>query len=489
MRAGFGLRRLVLALAVSWSAAMAAPASEASKGLRAGADRTDITPELGVLIVGSFSPTPATHVRDPLFVRTLVLDDGKTRLAFAIVDNVGLPKHVCDEAKRIIAEKTGLPKTHVLISATHTHSGGSVRDNPIGANEEIKDPNKPIDLAPYPKFVASRIADSVRNAIHRLEPAKIGWGVGSDGTHVFNRRWHVKSEENRRNPFGGVDTVRMNPPSKADELIKPAGPTDPEICFVSVQAANGRPIAVLANYSLHYVGGIPIGAISGDYFGVFDRKLGEMLGADRDDPPFVAMMSNGTSGNINNINFRDRGPAMKPYEKMTKVGNAVAAEVFRVYQTIEHKESVTLDARYEEITLKARRPTPEMVAYANKVLAKPAGEKPWHPNEKTYAQSVVRAVNVPEETRVPLQAFRIGELGIAATPVETFVEVGLELKAKQPLKKAFTISIANGSFGYMPTPEQHKLGGYESWLGTNRLETDASTKMLERLLGMLGEMK
>jgi len=488
-RARFSFWRATLISAFVASAAIAAEKAPAT-GLRAGADRTDITPQLGVLIVGSFSPTPATHVHDPLFVRTLVLDDGTTRIAFAIVDNVGLPKPVCDEAKRIITEKTGLPKSHVLISATHTHSGGSARENPVGAVEEVRDGTSgPIELAPYPKFIAQRIADSVRNAIHRLEPAKIGWGVGSDGAHVFNRRWYVKSEENRRNPFGGVDTVRMNPPSKADELIKPAGPTDPEICFVSVQAKDGRPIAVLANYSLHYVGGVPIGAISGDYFGVFDRRLGEMLGADRSETPFVAMMSNGTSGNINNINFRNRGPAMAPYEKMTKVANAVAAEVFRVYQSIEHKDAVTLDVRYDEIALKPRKPTPEMVAYATQVLAKAPGEKPWHGNEKTYAQSVLRAENAPEEARVPLQAFRIGDLAIGATPVETFVEAGLELKAKQPLAKAFTISIANGSFGYMPTAEQHKLGGYESWLGTNRLEVDASAKMVARLLGMMGEMK
>jgi neutral ceramidase len=88
-----------------------------------------------------------------------------------------------------------------------------------------------------------------------------------------------------------------------------------------------------------------------------------------------------------------------------------------------------------------------------------------------------------------LQAFRIGDLGIAATPIETFVEVGLEMKAKTPFARTFTISIANGSFGYMPTPEQHKLGGYETWLGTNRVEFEAAPKMIARLLAMLKEMK
>jgi hypothetical protein len=282
----------------------------------------------------------------------------------------------------------------------------------------------------------------------------------------------------------------MNPPSnKPEELLKPAGPTDPGISFLSVQAKSGRPIALFANYSLHYVGGVPIGVISGDYFGVFDRRIGEMLGAERSDPPFVGVMSNGTSGDINNINFRHRGPAMAPYEKMNRVANAVAAEVYRVYQTIQHQDWVKLDARYDEIALAPRRPTPEMVTHAKKVLEKPATEKPWHVNEKTYARSVLRAVDAPGELQVPLQAFRIGELGIAATPIETFVEVGLEIKAKSPFAQAFTISIANGAFGYMPTVAQHQLGGYESWLGTNRVELEAAPKMVTRLLAMMQEMR
>lgn len=466
-------------------------ADEAKREFRAGADRADITPELGVLIVGSFNPTPATQVHDPLYARTLVLDDGTTRIAFVLVDSVGLPRVICDEAKRLIAERSKLPKSHVLIAATHSHSAGSARGRSDSATEEIWDgftSDRPA-FTTYQSFLARRIADSVANAIARLEPARIGWGAGQDETHVFNRRWYVKSEENRHNPFGGVDTVRMNPPSNPDELIKPAGPVDPEIAFLSVQAKNGRPIALLANYSLHYVGGIPIGVISGDYFGVFDQRLGEMLESSRSDPPFVGIMSNGTSGNINNINFRVRGPAMAPYEKMRRVGNAVAAEVYRVYQTLPHQDWVKLDARYDEIPLAPRRATPEMVAYARKVLARPAGEKPWQTNEKTYANRVLASVNAPAEVRVPLQAFRIGELGIAATPIETFVEVGLEIKAKTPFARSFTISIANGSYGYMPTPEQHKLGGYESWLGTNRVEPEASVKMVARLLAMLQEMR
>lgn len=467
-------------------------AAEEKREFRAGATRVDITPPLGILIVGNFNPGPAKDVHDPLYARALVLDDGTTKIAFVVVDNVGVPQVICDEAKKIITEKTGIPKSHVVISSTHTHSGGSARERSDTKAEEIRDGfNKKLPpLTEYQNLLVSRIADSVRIAVNRLEPARIGWGFGNDPTHVFNRRWYVKSEAVRRNPFGGVDTVRMNPPANSDELIKPAGPTDPEIGFLSVQNTKGRPIALFANYSLHYVGGIPQGVISGDYFGVFDQRIGELLGANKSDPPFIGIMSNGTSGDINNVNFRQRGPGMAPYEKMHRVANAVAAEVYRAYQSIAHQDWVKLDARYEEISLKPRKPTPEMVAYAKKILARPAGAKTsWHSNEVTYSRSVIRAADAPQDLLVPIQAFRVGDLGIAATPIETLVEIGLEIKAKTPFTKAFTISIANAAYGYLPTVEQHKLGGYETWLGTNRVELEAAPKMVTRILSMMQEMR
>ena len=128
------------------------------------------------------------------------------------------------------------------------------------------------------------------------------------------------------NPFGEQDQVKMNPPRGSADLVKPAGPTDPQVCVVSVQTAAGKPLAVLANYSLHYVGDVGPGHVSADYYGVFCDKLQQMLGADRQDPPFVAMLSNGTSGNINNIDFLH---AAKPGPKYSKI-NQVADDIAKV---------------------------------------------------------------------------------------------------------------------------------------------------------------
>jgi hypothetical protein len=95
----------------------------------------------------------------------------------------------------------------------------------------------------------------------------------------------------------------------------------------------------------------------------------------------------------------------------------------------------------------------------------------------------------PETTKIPVQAIRIGDVCIGTMPVEVFTEIGLEFKQKCPQQPAFMVELANGSFGYLPSPRQHKLGGYETWLGTSRLVPEASDKLLAELLSMAQELK
>jgi hypothetical protein len=74
-------------------------------------------------------------------------------------------------------------------------------------------------------------------------------------------------------------------------------------------------------------------------------------------------------------------------------------------------------------------------------------------------------------------------------PCEAFAEIGLEFKRRSPVKQAFMVELAHAYLGYLPTPRHFALGGYETWLGTNRLEPQASVKMMDHLLEMAAEMK
>jgi neutral ceramidase len=480
----------ILRLSLASCFAVAVCAAAQPRVFKAGAATTNITPFLGDGIVGGWSTPPATHIHDELHARCLVLDDGTTKLGFVIIDSVSVNREVLEEAKRQIAAATGLKRENLMMSATHTHSATSARGaTAFAAPSSMSDTNGPAaKLDDYQTFLARRIADGVRRALNNLEPARIGWGAGQVPGHQFNRRWLLKDDKTLGNPFGGQDRAVMNPGNRPD-LLKPAGPTNPEVYFISVESTAGRPIALLANYWLHYVGGVGETAISADYFGVFCDRIQQLLGADRQEPPFVGMLSNGPCGDVNNINFAAPREKHAPYEKMRIVAHDVAQEVMRVRKTIQHHEWVELKAAAGELTLKMRHPTPELVARAKQILARPATAASVLSKEVIYADRTMAATKWPETLSIPLQAFRIGEVGISAIPFEVFTETGLELKARSPIKHHFTIELANGGYGYLPTPEQHKLGGYETWLGTNRVEEEASTKIVTKLLELLEKVK
>jgi hypothetical protein len=198
-------------------------------------------------------------------------------------------------------------------------------------------------------------------------------------------------------------------------------------------------------------------------------------------------MSNGTSGNINNINFRGPAVRMQPYEKMRIVAGRVAAEAVRVRESIKHREWVPLSAAWSELGLGVRRPTADEVNRAEAILA--SAKRPLTTLEEIYAGETMQMSRYPAEVPVALQALRIGELAVTAIPCEVFVEIGLELKQRSPIKPLFTISLANGYNGYLPTPEHHALGGYETWRAkSSYLETGASSRITERLLTMLSDL-
>jgi len=470
----------LLALAVALTSLAIQTAAAEAGPLKAGAATSNITPQLGGKIVGGFKPFPATHIHDELHARCLVLDNGETRIALVVCDLLGLHRKVSDEARRMIQEETNIPRENVLISATHTHSGVSA----LGGNRfKIEQ-----DLDDYQQFIARRIADGVRCAINLLRPAEIAWGTVDIPEHVFNRRWFMRPGTMPPNPFGTTDLVKMNPPAGSPNLVEPAGPTDPGLSFLAVREPEGRPIALYAAYSLHYVGGVGPGHISADYFAMFCNELSRLQDADHQDPPYVAMMANGTSGDINNINFREPRPRKAAYEQMRYVAHDVARKVHSALAGLKYSGDVVLASRYREPMIGTRRPTQDQIAWAKETLKNaPEDRQDWNLSA-IYADRVMQLIDAPETTAVPLQVLRVGPATIGTMPNEIFCEIGLEFKERSELKPAFLVSIAHGYLGYLPTPRHHDLGGYETWISTNRLERDASVKMLNELIEMTKEL-
>jgi neutral ceramidase len=451
--------------------------AEVKPGLRAGAYAMDVTPEyFPISVNGGMADRQAQSAHDPLHARCLVLDDGQIKLAIVVVDSCMIPRELVENAKAKAAAKTGIPTSNMLISATHTHTAPTV------GGVFQSEPDKR-----YVAYLTDKIAAGIEKAASNMVPAAVGWGVEQEPSQLFNRRWRMKPGTIGPDPFGNTtDRVKMNPGIQNPALVEPAGPIDPDVSVLSVQTLEGRPLALLANYSLHYVGDLP--PLSADYFGVFAEKIGPMIGADDKEPRFVGILSNGTSGDVNNINFREPARKTLPGERCRTVAEIVAVAAKKAHAKATHRTNITLAVAEKDIKLGVRKPSAVEIQRAKDILAK-VGERVLQGLEEVYARETVLLADYPNQVPIKLQAMRIGELGIVAIPCEVFTEIGLTIKAKSPLKPTFTIELANGYNGYLPTPEQHKLGGYETWRArSSYLEVNASEAITTTVLDLLNQV-
>jgi len=482
MKTGTSRRRFLGAglagLATGWAArttraAEAPDRPETKKTLRAGAAMVDATPrKFPVIVNGGVAERTADRVVDPLHVRCLVLDDGTGPLAIATVDNCMVPRALLDRAKETARRATGIATERMLISATHTHSAPSV----VGCLGSDCDEH-------YAAFLPGRIAAAIEAAHRNLVPARIGWAMGEDPTNVFCRRFLMKPGTALTNRFSDKrnDRAQMNPGYRNPNAVRPTGRPDPQVAVLSVQTPEGRPVALLSNYSTHYVGSP---AVSADYFAVFAKRIGQLIGAGNDAPPFIGMMSNGTSGDANCCNFLE---APRPFDRFT-VAEDVAQAALEAYKTIRHHDGVPIAMREKLLELKVRMPTKQEVAEAKEFIKTFAGRKPRNWIE-VYARETVLLDAMPPIRELKLQAIRIGDLGITAIPNEVFSATGLAIKAASPLKPTFNISLANGGEGYLPPPDQHELGGYTTWRArTSCLEVEAEPKIRAAVLGLLEDI-
>lgn len=438
---------------------------------QAGAYAVDVTPtNFPVLINGGFLAASASKVTDALHARCLVLDDGATRVGFCVIDSCLIPREFCDEAKVLIQRATGLPGDRIMIAATHSHSAPSIMQV-LGTPE---DPN-------YPRFLLARVVEGFRQAVGRLQPARIGWAIKPVPELTHTRIWIRRPDRLEENPFG-ERTVRanMHPGYLNPDVIGPSGPSDPDLSLVSIQSLSGQPIAVMANYAMHYYGAVPISA---DYFGRFAERLRVLVGGDRNESPFVGIMSQGYSGDQH---WMDYGRAQTP-SNINEYADKLAQIAHEMCQRIAYHDWLPVRMLDKDLPLPVRLPDEARTAWARQVVKNVAGRLPRTLPEVYAAEQLW--LNENPVMNVKLQAWRIGDLGMTAVSGEVFAITSLKLKAQSPLQPLVNIEVANGEHGYIPPPEHHLLGSYNTWAcRTAGLEMGAEPKIVDALLGMLEDL-
>lgn len=419
--------------------------------LQAGAAQVDITPPLGITLAGSFRPRYAEDVHDSLYAKAVVLDNGSSRIAMVALDLISILRQDVVKIRAQVAESVEIPPENVMIGCTHTHTGPSPRSTHAVQREEA-----------YMEWLITRVADSIRLAVRRLQPARIAAGQGEQHDISFCRRYRMRD-----------GSVRMNPGKGNPDILEAVSPIDPAVGVLYVEDLESRPLAVVAQFSLHYVGTDNSNAISADYYGHFAAAMRRHLGEG-----CIPLLLNGTSGQINNVNPFDPHQA-RGDEQARRVATALAGEVLKVMGRLRTNDSAVVAAKVVPIQLSRKRVTSEDVAIAKQIIAgnDPSPDKgPFsyvvgqsipEALRPIYAEHVVRLADMPTSINTEVQALRIGDSAWVALPGEIFVEIGLAIKQSSPAADTFVVGLANDSLGYIATDRAlTQEGGYETWAGT-----------------------
>lgn len=400
--------------------------------IKCGSAELVITPSLGLMIPGQFAVKLAAGIKDDLYAKAIVFDDGENKIAMVVLDVIGISEAMTAKIRKRINESTAIPEKNIMISATHTHTGA------------------PTDMKLYSslpdedtiKHLCYKAADAAILAHKNMKEVNIGYGVGYEYDVGFNRRFIMKDGKAATNP--GVN----NP-----NIVKHAAPVDASVNVIRVDYECGKPLAVMVNYACHLdvVGGFEYSA---DYPSEMSKIIKNALGND-----VVVLFFNGCCGDINHIDFTGNHK-VEPKEHYKKMGRILAGDVIAIREKISYLSEVKVNADNKIITCSRRQPTKEQVSESIELLKSDISVV-----QKTYAEAYIKLSNNPILTRdIEIQALKIGDVGITAYPSETFTEIGLAIKESSPFKNNFTIELANGCCGYVSTKKALDEGGYETKL-------------------------
>jgi hypothetical protein len=387
------------------------------------------------------------------------------------------PRPLLDDAKARAASRTGIRADRMLISATHTHSAPSS----MGCLGTDADEN-------YIPFLREKLVEAIAAAEANLEPAQVGWGVADAGEFTALRRWIRRPDRIAEDPFGNP-TVRANMHAARgglDDVTGESGPEDPDLSLIAIRSRDGRPLAVLANFSMHYFGDQ---ALSADYFGLFAEGLKARLAPEDAEgkPPFVGIMSHGCSGDIWRRDYRKPEGSQGEHHTIESYAEGLLDIAIDALQRVTYREDVDLAMAEARLNLRYRVPDKQRLEWAQRVVDEMGDRLPQNTTEVYAREQLI--LHERQSTEIVVQALRIGEIAIATTPNETYALTGLKIKAQSPLPQTMVIELANGGDGYIPPPEQHLLGGYNTWPARSAgLEVQAEPKITATALELLEQV-
>lgn len=409
---------------------------------RAGRAAVVITPPVGTPMAGYYALRRATGTHDDLHAKALVLEAQGVRVALVACDLVNLPPAITSRARQLASEQSGIPTTHIMLSATHSHTGPLLPGE--GRREAAYGGEDPLTRQ-YAEQLPGRIAEAVVKATRDLQPARLFYAQGSEGSVSFNRRFHMKD-----------GTVGWNPGKLNPNIVRAAGPIDPALPLLYAETPDGKPLATYVNFALHLdtVGGTEFSA---DYPHTLASLLGRVKG-----PDMLTLFTIGAAGNVNHLDVRSAVP-QKGHGEAARIGGVLAGEVLKAYTRLRPVTAETVRVRSEMVTLE-----PASLAAGDVERAQAVAARVGTPQNPLFLDTVFafKALDVAaREGRAYLaevQVIALGdEVAWVALPGEVFTELGQAIRRDSLFRHTFVVTLAHGPTTYFPDEPAFAQGNYE----------------------------
>ena len=430
--------------------------------LSVGFARVNITPMMGIGIVGYFVPRFAEGVLDELYINALALEAGGEKAVLLTLDNCGIGREVAMDFVASISKAVGIPEEAIVLHCTHTHTAPPLIDPdmpaPLNGDFESVDPGKE---KAYYEFVRTRLCDAAQFALADLKRAKMGYGIGEAPNIAFVRRFPMRDGSVQTNP--GVDNPNID---------HPIGDVDERVNVLRFDREADS--IVLVNFGNHpdVVGG---NLISGDWPALTRDVVEKVLDHTK------CLVCNGAQGDVNHVNVHPRGGYLSGmfhdfddvssgYSQSQYMARVVTGGVLQAFDKVQYVDVDTISCIRRTIQVASNMPTKEELVQAEHIHALHEagrdGELPYSGMMLTTmvaeAGRMVKLQNGPESFPMELSGIAIGSVALIGIPGEPFTGIGRGLKEAPGWDLVLPCCLTNGNEGYFPMQEAYDEGGYES---------------------------
>lgn len=436
--------------------------------LKIGAASVKITPPIGIPMAGYYYDRGAEKIHDDLYAKALVIESDSIKVAIVSCDLSRVTAKIVSEVRNLVEKSIGIPPDHIMIGATHTHTGPVLPDEEN--NDKLREKSSEI-LDLFISKLPGLIAESIIKANTALTPAKFSIGLGHEESISFNRRYYMTD-----------GTVGWNPGKLNSKIIKTAGPIDPDVFVLYAETLENKPISTFVNFALHLdnIGGTEISA---DIPFTLSNILNKIKGQE-----MVTMFSQGCSGNVNHINVKSSEKQSSQFESQ-RLGTVLSGEVIKTYTRLQTLDINNISVKREIVKLPLPEISPDEIPKAREIAATYG-----KPDAAPFIQLVnaSKVIDVYGRKGKPLdaeiQVFTLGDkLAIVSLPGEIFTELGMYIKNRSPFQYTIIVELANGSIGYVPDRKAYIEGNYEPI--SSRCAPGSGEILVEKALELLNELK